>query len=490
MKRILSAILFGALIAASLASCGDGAAADAPAATAAGDETAAVTTAEETTARIKADIPEDTDFDGYNYRMMIRDANIDTRIYTNFDFDAESGDALQDGIYRRNLNVEELLNVKISQLPATTPGTELSKAVLAGDDLCDSALTLQNELYSDATAGVLVNLYDVPYLNLNSDWWDASLARDLTVNDKLFYDTGEITVLDDCVVYCSIFNKAMWADNDLENPYDLVLNGVWTLDKMLTLTAGVNRDVNGDGQMDKNDVWGFSSEYAGGRYLFAASGERSIRNDNGDMTITFGNERSVAAAEKVLTALSSSEVLLGDTVKDDLGTWPKVSLMFQQDQILMRTTSFEPVPRDLRQMDADFGVLPLPKLDETQDSYYSDVAYSVTCCGIPVTADIERTGAVLEALAVESLYTVHPGFYEMSLQGKVLRDNDSSAMLDIIFGTKSFDVGFMFDLGGFRSVLSDLVTSRSTAFESKLASKTASAEAAIEKMTAAFAEIG
>ena len=60
---------------------------------------------------------------------------------------------------------------------------------------------------------------------------------------------------------------------------------------------------------------------------------------------------------------------------------------------------------------------------------------------IPTTnADLERTGVLLEALAYESMKTVKPAFYDGMLMGKISRDNDSEAMLDIVFTTLQYDL--------------------------------------------------
>ena len=204
---LLAGLLLSALLLTALVSCGGGPDAketQVPADTASNGAAVSGTEAAETaTQRYRADIPEDLDYDGYAFRMLMRSDNLDTRVYCNFDFESESGDALQDGIYARNLHVEEMLNVGISQIPAEKPGNTAKTAILAGDNAFDAILTLQTEQYSLTTAGALLNLYGVPYIDLTASWWDQDLRRELTVFDKLYYTTGEITVLDDIVRACA-----------------------------------------------------------------------------------------------------------------------------------------------------------------------------------------------------------------------------------------------------------------------------------------------
>ena len=55
--------------------------------------------------------------------------------------------------------------------------------------------------------------------------------------------------------------------------------------------------------------------------------------------------------------------------------------------------------------------------------------------------DKARTSAVLEALASSSATTVETAYYDIVLKKQAARDEDSSAMLDIIFANRVFDLG-------------------------------------------------
>ena len=98
----------------------------------------------------------------------------------------------------------------------------------------------------------------------------------------------------------------------------------------------------------------------------------------------------------------------------------------------------------LRQMDTDFGILPFPLYDANQEKYISHSYDGLSVFGIPSSVkDPECSGAILEALGAESKASVIPDFYETVLKGKVARDNDSEAMLDLIRDALYFDFGFV-----------------------------------------------
>jgi hypothetical protein len=52
---------------------------------------------------------------------------------------------------------------------------------------------------------------------------------------------------------------------------------------------------------------------------------------------------------------------------------------------------------------------------------------------------LDRVGFMLEAISAESRYTVIPAHHDVQLQGKFIRDEESSEMLDIIFNSVVWD---------------------------------------------------
>lgn len=101
---------------------------------------------------------------------------------------------------------------------------------------------------------------------------------------------------------------------------------------------------------------------------------------------------------------------------------------------------------ELRQMDNNCGILPLPKYDEAQEnqsSYYHG-GWATTII-IPVTnTNLEMTGMLLEDMGYFSHTIVKPEFYDTLLKGKITRDDESADMLDIVFGNIHTDIGYIY----------------------------------------------
>jgi hypothetical protein len=110
----------------------------------------------------------------------------------------------------------------------------------------------------------------------------------------------------------------------------------------------------------------------------------------------------------------------------------------------------------MRDMVSAYGILPIPKYDSAQEQYYSQVsAYHDSLIGVFCTAGsdddekIQAIGAALEVLSYYSYYNIYPQFYEVVIQGRGTRDEESRDMLDLIFSNRTYDLGFVYDPTGF-----------------------------------------
>ncbi|MBO5274219.1 MAG: hypothetical protein J6I45_06365, partial [Clostridia bacterium] len=104
-----------------------------------------------------------------------------------------------------------------------------------------------------------------------------------------------------------------------------------------------------------------------------------------------------------------------------------------------------------RSMEADFGILPTPKYNASQENYASSVSiHGASVISVPITSrNLEMVGVILEAMAAESKYTVIPAFYETVLKDKATRDLESVAMMDIIINSMTYDVGVYYSIASF-----------------------------------------
>jgi hypothetical protein len=80
---------------------------------------------------------------------------------------------------------------------------------------------------------------------------------------------------------------------------------------------------------------------------------------------------------------------------------------------------------------------------------------------------------------------VTPAYYEVTLKSRAAKDDDSAAMLDLIFGNVVYDLGIMYNFGGI-DMIGQLMRDDSTAVASKLQAIEPAVQAAIDAYVEAY----
>lgn len=486
MRRILSSLILSALLLTGFAGCSDGGtqkvADTTPTDTVITDSAETETTVE----TISDDLPE-KDYDGYNFRIYSTNAEANdwyTTVYTTAEED--SADAVDSAIYTRNLKVAERFNIMISETLVTL--NDITNSIIAGDDAFDISLIKGADAFGLAQQKYLYDLKTMKYIDFEKPYWDQNAAHDLTLANQLYIGVGDFmtTHIDETIVM--FFNKSLITDYALESPYDLVENNQWTYDKMFEMGQQVIQDLNGDGKFDDNDRFAMLSwSGVGYPYLFLSSGEKYMgKNENDIPYITFNSDRFMTVYEKIVTMMhSSSDTFFYDanlrTNTKGLSNNHRVQeIMFPNNQALFWVECIS-WAKALRDMDADFGIIPSPKLDETQDRFYNYCNQNFYAVTIPVTAEPERTSILVEALNSESTSTVLAAYYERTLKTKYSRDEQSQAMLDLIFSNRTYDVGNVYFDGSVNSAIYGKAANNTTDIASYYATVQKSLTKTIEK---------
>ena len=442
MKRThrLSAMFLAALLAMStLASCGgDGGAkndtdpADVTTASGGDGETSSGESDETTIAPL-----EKRDLGGRTINAFIR-----TEWDYEFVIDEESvGDTVSDAIYERNRAVEDKYNCKlnfIEQNGAWGSHTDFTNtihnSVVAGDGEYDFIAGYQAVLVMNILNGDLMNLYDVPNIQPDAPWWTQAGVDALTYNGKCFEIGGDISVSLLEGINCMFYNKKIAEDFSSPDFYQLVRDGKWTHDKMLEVTKGVYQDLDGDGVKSSGDMYGFT---AGKYYIrpFVVNYDTPTISKTGELI--WNNEHTINVVERIVDFSVSPDVLYTEDNETD------AMKIFSDGRALLFEHSLG-ISSKLRDMNDDFGIIPLPKFDENQAEYKTTTKNDVSMMCVPITAsDLDVSGFVLEAMCRESTDTVAKAFYETALKGKYARDDESLEMINLIRQTLTFDFGWV-----------------------------------------------
>ncbi len=481
------AMLLGCLLAVSaLASCGSG---DTGSVDTAADTASGTTVPAETeSTRLMPDLPE-ADYGGYVFRVgHWEHTGWESRACHDIYAEAENGDTINDAVYTRNLVVFEKYNFSITleNVLFDELVTRVKNAVSAGDDVYDLAYLRLYEQKNLVSGGYFIDFNDIPNIDLTKPWWDQGCVESLTVDGKLYLAASSINISDENATASILFNKKIAADNDLEDMYQLVRDGKWTMDKMREMYSDVSADVNGDGKMDGEDLWGFLGGTDVAPCFYIGSGGTVVSRDkDGGLYDSMGSDKNFAIVGKVQEIMTDEK----NFYNHHLGTQGLKSTddnqyrdLFSGGHGLFFWSRLDEVTT-LRGMETDFGILPTPKYDELQENYISFVSQHIMgLMSIPNTAsDLARTGTILEALAAESYYTLTPAYYDVALKSKASRDDESAEMLDIIFANRIYDLGEYFNFGGIFDAINTVCQNESKGIASEYEKKASAFTKALDK---------
>ncbi|MBP3918203.1 MAG: hypothetical protein J6I50_03430 [Clostridia bacterium] len=454
-------ILCGALalltVAALSASCGDDSQKGDPKNTEAPvtgstESTEAITNEREL---IREEVPADADYQGYAFRIQSRDADHHKK---ELSAEAENGETINDAVYKRNTAVEEKLNIKIvpiyeDESNEANPQSLLRKAIMASDDYVDLALMhtiLAGQLAAD---GLFLNWYDIPYIDFSKPWWNSNVSNALTIDGRCYLAVGDLCISAIDYAWSMVFNKKLAENYDLEDIYQLVIDGKWTIDKFNTMISQAAVDLNGDGKYDDTDQYGFVTHDNSAivNWMFALDQPVTKMNADGIPELAINTDHMVDIVNKVDEVLHSGHqtFIVTDKYTSGLNTSHDLAVanLFSGDQALFAALRIYVID-ELRSMETNFGIIPFPKFDEEQSNYYTHVDGHAPMMCLPKTAEnTERTGVILECLNAESYRTCVPAEYEIVLTEKFSRDEMSVKMLDIILAGRNQNFGYVYDSG-------------------------------------------
>jgi len=448
-----------------------------------------------TTGRLQPNIPSNINYNGDTFMFLVTGPEYGAGYYETKDVfsEAQDGETLNDAVYMRNRAVEDKLNINIAEFKSRDVKGTARKSISSGDKEYDAIFTPMYECAALAQEKILLDIKEVPYINLDKPWWDKATAGELAIRNKLYYTTGEISTAVKSGVYMVIFNKYLMEEYKIGNPYDNVKNETWTFDVYAQMVKSLYVDVNGNGERDDEDIYGSLMNTYDPFFFTIGFGGRYTTNDaEGYPQITVDSELVFTAVDKIWdlyydfgSARYLSELkLTGDY--SNVFTYYRRGL-FASDKFLF-ILGLPLVFHEFRDMESNFGLLPMPKYDEKQTRYYHTIDYTVVMLCLPITCDAEKSGIVLEAMAAESMYTLSPAFGETLLLRKYIRDDESEFVLDIVNKSRVYDLSIIFSWGGLGNVIQATTAGKNRNLASEIQKIYDRALTEIEKTVTAFEE--
>lgn len=396
----------------------------------------------------KDNLPDDLDFGGAALRIQARGGDDDTR--SEFYAEEATGEVLNDAVYERNNLVMERLNVvletELSDMNRHGGDQELIRqTVLGGTDDFEIIANMMAYTVPLTVEGMFINQHTLPYLDFDMPWWNSSFIDSSTIYDRTYLSIGDLSQTMISGTFAMFFNSTLYEEYyaDSSSLFEIVRNGEWTLDTMISLCGEMYQDSNGNSEADEGDIFGNyyynDKMLASDAYVGGCNIEILTFDESGNLQYNGNSERMMTFLEKLTKLIFEGNNTYRGPYNDDTIMEPMLNRITLFNTWMLGATTY------LRDMDDDFGIIPMPKLDENQSEYSASIHDGSTVLGIPVTCqNTELAAAGLEALSAESYRRVTSAYFDKVLKGKYSRDAETAEMLDLLVSSIKPDTATIF----------------------------------------------
>ncbi len=420
------------------------------------------------------DLPDDLNFGGTEVNIMhTKNAGREDEMPS----ERLGRGAISDAVYERNLAVENQLGVKLAYVSRNDDvdvESALQTMVRAGDSSVDIFIFGSYGAIPLAISGHYLDLNRVQNVDTSKHYWIQDYNNIATFTDKnmQFLATSPAALSMFRLTYFTIFNNELFDERKLTSLYTTVENGEWTLDYQYGLVADSYIDSDGDGTFSERDFYGYitSCFQTQDAHLMASGIRVAVRDENGDWI--FNSEKLDAIAEMVekVCALNTAPGTYMEP-NDGIGVYHVID-KFAREEGLMATTIFLSLERRIEALtEITYGIVPMPKMTREQPDYYTFVQDQVSAFGISAAVGSESRqavlGAVMESIAYHSNEIVRPAYYDTALSLRFMQDPQSRNMLNLMFETLSFDLGYYVGLGKVREDMRSILPNKNPAVASK-----------------------
>lgn len=439
------------------------------------------------------------DFSEKEFRVCVYNNNIQDTYFSEEvapDLYDSTDSVLNEAVKTRNDLIEEKYGVKIVACTVDNVYDAVNQDVTTGTQLYDAAMPFMSACTTLAQNGSLYDLNEFSeYIHLDAPWWDQNANKSLSIAGKIYFTTGDISIMQKIVSTAILFNKTMYNENCADtygSMYELVRDYKWTIDAMYEMGKSVTHEIDGENGMTYADQWGMAGTN-GILSMYMGSGYALISKNNTDIPeLAFGSEASLLYAEKVLNIFQDSDWYINTQKVEAPGknVWEAAMAIFGEGNALFYPAAFSAVKK-LRNYNVSdvMGIIPQPLAQEGQGSYHTpnSAKYAYGICipsGVP---NPEFSAYMIELMAAGGKNTITPAYYDVTLKTRDAKDADSEEMLDkYIFANLSYDLGQLYDFGTISSMFESLMSSGDTNIASKLDSIRDSVDASIEDYVEAY----
>lgn len=390
--------------------------------------------------KIMDNLPAGLDLGGAAVTFLYRD-----EVSGEFFAEALDGELVNDTLYNNRISVENRLNADIEVIlmaghyveSRDTYMSAIKNAVGAGDDVYDwvdlmignSSVMMQN--------GIFMNIAGIECIDLGMPYYLSDMMNNVAIDNRLYFISGDASLGYLKCLFCLYYNTSLAEDFHIENLYETVDGGRWTIDKLIETAQTATADIDGNGSYDQQDLLGFVFHDTNHPKGFITSCGTFMYEKDGDgvWRYLFGSQRDAGICDALYRLKNETDGVYycntTDAVKGE--GYDLLTSKFVSGEILLITSEMDDINSRFRAIEDSYGILPYPKYNEEQENYYNCSRNTQNAFSMPVTcSDAETAGAVLEALSSANHNSLIPAYFETAMKTKYAMDSDSARMYDLI----------------------------------------------------------
>lgn len=293
-------------------------------------------------------------------------------------------------------DVEEKFNCKIV-MEAVSPDVIFEAAqpeIMGGGKYADLIGTTMWAYGKLLGGGLLRDLNNVETLDLSASYFNQNVIKTATFGNST-YSFGAGFGSHFSSNWVIFYNSRIWEELKLPNPYELVKNNEWTWDRLVEYAKLSLLDIDGDGIVNtESDRWGLTG--ASGdmiRAIFLATGARFYQEDsNGKMRLACTDPVSAEKINLIYKMFQTDNIIYKNENVGALETFVAGRSLFYAGGNSDDT--------QLKGMEDNFGILPMPKWDAGQEEYQSAVDHNAPIFAMTTTnKNTYEAGIIITALA-------------------------------------------------------------------------------------------
>lgn len=333
-------------------------------------------------------------------------------------------------VYKRDRYLEDKLGLYFDITRKTSSASAdkehanaLYNAMLSGTEAYDVCAAYGVWPPYMAFQGMLYDLNTLNYPETDKPWY--SETSQWEVYNRLFYIASNSSVSSFNSMKIIYANTTLIKNSQLEDVVEVVLNGGWTLERMLDYS----RNWANEAQEHPDDhiygvLWGHRVMMEG--FFYSAGFHSTVKDADGLPQLAYTDPGTVERIDNFV-----------ETIRTIMNS-PECHILQKADMshvVNHKTVFYAATLDNIIEIagDKDITIIPFPKLDEEQEEYYTsrDHGYDMFC--VPVTTSDPQIGAVIiEAIASTDYRMIGPEYFDRNMKHRYSNSDSGIRIFELI----------------------------------------------------------